>query len=367
MSELWIEFSKLKQDCYGIQINPDELFGCDANNKCMQFIQEHFFKGEKGTALEFDFQENYKKFGKHKHTVCLYLIGISLKELFDEHIKDYLGKKNLEPNKWYSFEYVWFLTCLYHDVASCTENIYNIEKCSDDRRNLGYYKRKYHIMHSPYDNNVIDNREEKQLLSEQYFKYRLASGRIDHGILGGYLFFEKLSSLFESAKKRFLDQNEFIFKNRYWNEKFVDLFALIADAIISHNMWTIKEDDSNVQTYKDYGLDILILQDHEKGISLEENPIQFMLCLLDSIEIIKRFDQSIHPMEVLRNVSVSAVHNNTALELGWRAWAEGQRGFGSWRTTIEELEDWMNVKLEDVFDDFSMRKQDIKIGKCTNE
>ncbi len=61
------------------------------------------------------------------HMVSLYLLGYALAESFDKDLKKYFSKYikslNNKITSWYDFRYTWFLTALFHDIASCKENI----------------------------------------------------------------------------------------------------------------------------------------------------------------------------------------------------------------------------------------------------
>ena len=110
---------------YGIPIEPENLFeqGREQDH-CEAFIRTHFEKGCKGEALNFreTWEKRYKAERKHVHAVSLYIMGVCFKDMICKKIKtkmkEILGD---EVTSWYEFRYTWFLTCLFHDAASCIE------------------------------------------------------------------------------------------------------------------------------------------------------------------------------------------------------------------------------------------------------
>lgn len=66
----------------------------------------------------------------------------------------------------------------------------------------------------------------------------------------------------------------------------IKLFAYIADCIASHNMY--KADDGSIDKYIYYSLNCL-LPDEFKPISYKDNPLLFILCVVDTIEPSKKF------------------------------------------------------------------------------
>lgn len=110
---------------YGIPIEPENLFeqGHEQDH-CEAFIRTHFEKGCKGEALNFreTWEKRYKAEGKHVHAVSLYIMGLCFKDIICKKLKtkmkEILGD---EVTSWYEFRYTWFLTCLFHDAASCIE------------------------------------------------------------------------------------------------------------------------------------------------------------------------------------------------------------------------------------------------------
>lgn len=77
-----------------------------------------------------------------------------------------------------------------------------------------------------------------------------------------------------------------------WHIEQLSHAAYAADAIICHNIWMGGEMDTEL--YQAYGLSPLLYLKHgENKLSIQKYPLQFMLCLLDTIEPAKRFAKKI--------------------------------------------------------------------------
>jgi hypothetical protein len=336
-------FSKISSSYYDIPIQPENLF--TRADACEEFIHEHFLHGHKSSVFEVDFLERYKQQGKHEHTVSLYLLGLHLQGLFESEIKAYLVKYIPEVGKWYGpkeFKYFWYLTCLYHDAASCVEEMPNYcDLC------CGYCPKRLFI-----NKRVKKAIQYKMHTITNYCRYRKESGKQDHGIYGGMMLYRKLYKNFQvKTAGRTLpwkDENGLI-----WRDEQKDVFACVAGAIICHNMWTVSADDAEqVKKYHDMGLDELIISEEEDKRSINDYPLQFMLCLLDTIEPVKRF-KKLSALEVLKNVSIEA--KNREITIAWTARIKEQADFWDWMKNISTLKDWLRV-------DVSACKQD---GECT--
>jgi hypothetical protein len=108
-------------------------------------------------------------------------------------------------------------------------------------------------------------------------------------------------------------------------------------------MWTVNEsDEAGVAKYHDLGLDKLIISKEEDKLSIDDYPLNFMLCLLDSIEPVKRF-KKLSAREVLENVSIEA--ENGEITIAWTDKMKKQADFWDWMKNISTMKDWMQVDV----------------------
>lgn len=353
-SSLW------KDDIKSTQIN------------CGMFVEKHYELGRKDECFKFDFQEKYIREGKHAHTVSLYLMGMAFIEKsstlrdkltnqlqsFLTYYKDWYVKREDE----YNLLYTWYLTAMYHDVASCIERAKIPENPTERQKSLEYYLGELDITYSPYGNfpyrkNNIPQRFSENLI-KNYFYYRANNGSCEHGILAGYLFFDRFVRSFSSYTKDGSINDNGMIENlaqekirrwdekRQWNIEQISHAAYVADAIICHNLWM----SDNAELYRAYGLSPLLYTEHsENKLSIKNYPLQFMLCLLDTIEPVKRFakksNEKIHyptPREVLENVLLEFKENG--LEVSWKRNISEQPEFEYWKKALEDLQNWMEVR-----------------------
>ncbi len=267
---------------------PDFWTDGDEDKKCKDFINDCFVKGQKDGLLDFDFRESYLGNGKHLHTVLLYLLGTAfieenslIKNSLERQLRTFLPEYdkwyNVKDNdKNYDFLYTWYLTALYHDVASCVENIRIPENPTERQKDLEYYLGELDVVYSPYGNFPYRKLRTPQRFSENliknYFYYRANKGSCEHGILAGYLFFDRFAKNFlrysrnkKIIKKGFIEEAG----NLKWHIEQLSHAAYAADAIICHNIWMGGEMDTEL--YQAYGLSPLLYLKHgENKLSIQK-------------------------------------------------------------------------------------------------
>ena len=118
-----------------------------------------------------------------------------------------------------------------------------------------------------------------QSLLMKYFSYgirRLQPPTYNHGVIGGYLLFDRFLKIYASAyRHRFLEHDErythieaFDWGGRNFCIEQIPILAHIADCIISHNVW--KADASAEAEYLECGLGALVGERFKK-ISFQDN------------------------------------------------------------------------------------------------
>ena len=131
--------------------------------------------------------------------------------------------------------------------------------------------------------------------------------------------------------------------NLNWNTDFPMYAAYVADAIICHNI--LLGGKTEKETYTQYGLTSLVYTEHpESKLSVEAFPLQFMLCLLDTIEPIKRFKDTLSPREILQGIKLDYTADDEII-ISWEADIEQQKGFGQWKDGIIDVQNWMCIRV----------------------
>ena len=386
--------NKYKEMCdygyYETGRNPKNPFEENFNKASvsLEFIKKYFEISKKDKVLELMFKEDFNNRGKHQHTVALFFLGNLLKRSIDcqlkrflgQNVKNILGKQritsenNLELNAntcndgWYDFLYTWFLTCLYHDTASAIEEKAYQNQCME------FFLGANNVSHNLFQHKPILPYAKLFTYSEKlvrnYFNYRIDFGKsVDHGILGGFIMYDRLKKNYDIAWREFLNNEDnsinncyefFVYKERNWRIEHLDHFAIIADSIIAHNIWF--SDDEKL--YKHYGLNPLI-KSNKNRIKLECRPLLFFLGMLDTIEPVKFFTEEskdkIKPVEVLENISIDLEGNNIInIEINNDFACECMRE--KWFEKIKSMKDWLNVSVCEKGSNFCNLTITIKCG-----
>lgn len=356
---LFEHYSEQNTSYYGIEYDARNLFVGNAENSrnaCLTFMNRHYERGKKEPLLDNDLYAKYKLNGKHIHSVSLYLLGIALLPLFKEKLDKNLKKFIPNYTKWKKSDkdslYIWFLPAMYHDFASCAELGTILENDSNSHRSLRFHLGNHNIQYSPYrhfpyQKENIPFRFSQELI-ENYFYYRACKGKCEHGIIAGYLFFDGFIKNFLKNTRNGIDKCSS--ETRYklnWNIGHLAFAAYAADAIICHNIWLGDEEKQN--EYKRFGLMPLLYNEHpENKLSVEKYPLQFMLCMLDTIEPIKRFKSALSPCEILQSIKLDYDKNqNEWLAISWCDEIAQQKEFKDWHGGIIKMQDWMCVNVEE--------------------
>ncbi len=308
-------------------------------------IENYFNQGGKSGVFKFCGNNKLDEY-RTQHSFSIYLLGIYLMKIIvdnvslkDKIISQFTSISNVNDQR---ISFYWFLTTLYHDVGYYFENnpkyidyslnrirkmnwtglkLYQDSYKVDLRTKLlrwnsfsKYINRNFDLkrftLESINKGKVIYNYEtmidNDKTLVEKYYNYcKDRFGKINHGITGGEMLFSYLEESFLKAyEKKFVeaifDAKEipkieyFTDDNLIWQIELFDVYRLISDVIITHNVWGVpKEEDS--MYYKEYGL--TDLKYFQKKISLK-NPLLFVLCLVDAIDPYKFFSDRIKPLSI---------------------------------------------------------------------
>lgn len=366
-------FELYKKSCKETK-NPCENILHDlSEEKAKEYIKHYFDNRGKCEAFEFDYLDNESKIlNKAIHTFSTFLLGFTLKDIVHDTLKQYIGKKNSTWKDW-DFEYTWFLTSLYHDCLAGYEKVIqrhngknSIEKCSIvdflKRINSRY---EYSIYDKNLNNNILKKDKDSvpalestfpEEVINNYFEYRIKEmNSIDHGIIGGYIQFDKLinnfKELYDSASYNGEIEDGVFYsthndKTLVWRIQHLWHFAFVADAILAHNIWFVDlGDEKLVENYRKYGLSSLIVCKSEdcidNRITLEKSPLLFFLAIIDTIEPTKYFN-TLNPKFVLQKISIIYIQEEKTIEI-----TADKKIFNIelwYRKKIKDLKTWINIK-----------------------
>lgn len=328
---------------------------------------------------------------RNRHTVNVFFLGAFLQRKID---KDIAITSEISSN--YPFSYIWYLVCLAHDLGYVYEQyskIYLELPTKNSKRytwhnkktdRLSFLSRKYWYQDHGLDisyvvppfsfvsniekfdgdiwtkststikfNNgtIVTEPRYSEDLKNNYFYYRIDKMKIlDHGIVGADELFTKLIFNYireyrEMASRDNFNGNFFEFYNEnglhFCSEHF-KIFAYIADCIASHNIYMAEGNEYSKEMYKDYFLDDLLPAKY-KPISYKDNPVLFILCIADTIEPSKKFqDYGNEELLKLLSIEYDANTNSLFVEMDKKLYdsSEGE----AYRANIEALEEWCTIK-----------------------
>lgn len=150
---------------------------------------------------------------------------------------------------------------------------------------------------------IIRDHQYPSRIITRYMNYCINTRhRVDHGIVGGYLFYDRMIKNYMLAylcsnNETGSTQNlgDFHYRNRHFCKEQLTIFSYISDCILSHNIF---KQAPNMRTlYEEYQL-IDLLEENFKTITFESNPLLYILAISDTLEPIKAYQQ--------RNANLSA-------------------------------------------------------------
>lgn len=268
------------------------------------FIRDSFVARAKERLFLPSFAGDNDYFSKATHTASAFLLGMSLSEIVESRVKRLIERN--APLHINNFNYPWLLCCMYHDAFS----EYESNHTDAGYPSLEEFIKKSEIEHTIYNHNypegITDNRFRqtyKEDTIRRYFDKRECDHLHDHGIIAGYLGYDRLVKNFIDYWKA---QNcpEGVFKLPKDPQRKVQLigemsqlwvFAMVADAIIAHNIWHTS--DSRMAELKDGG-------PGEKKLSAMKTPLAYFLGVIDTIEPVKYFYNE-KPKEIFDNISIT--------------------------------------------------------------
>jgi hypothetical protein len=256
------------------------------DNESANFITQYFRKGGKNEAMV-DFDLDHFGSQRADHTISIFFLGLIL--FHNSSLKDKIFFDGVVSENYEFFQFIWFVTCLSHDVAFYRENDpYLMEANTDINALKANLNIKYDLTSQQIENVPADIFE----LCGIYFKYRHNHPTypgMDHGIYSGILMFDRLVK--NRITKKAQQEQALL-----W-EDFLDRhYAYAAATVAVHNIWLPKKND--YPQYANAGLSALI---RRQPINFEEAPLLFLLGLVDTIDPVKAYPNST-PKEVLKNI-----------------------------------------------------------------
>lgn len=388
-SEFWNYYKSVVVDPFEDEVGAQE------------FIRGYFYSGCKENAVQewISFDEIDLHF-RDTHVIYVFFIGIMLQYIIDPQLKI---ESSYNDDEGYKFSYLWFLTCLAHDLGY----VYECKNMSDERENLErmynrfwegrhvwsyrgripVYRKYYPEIRGvspsiPLKNhrcfNVANMREPinrnhmsygrickgnllysngtqisrcwySVSIKERYFRYRLLHrGKLDHGIVGADKFFSDMVENYRKNFERSLTYGTFEYfvncNDRCFCCEQFKIFAHVADCIAAHNIFKGEESEESIRLYEEYELQELLPANFVK-ISYSKNPLLFILCVADTLEPTKKF-RNIDPSELMQNIEIDYDVEHNCIDLNISEWLSEQDGCEAYIKAVKELQKWCEVTVQ---------------------
>lgn len=334
MISLLKQINDLKNWDYYNRNNNQKIQDWNDEQEHRKFIEDFFEISKKENILN-DFKIKVNDLSRNIHTNSVYFLGalfyekLNLKEL-EKYERNDLSKQ---------FHFIWFLSALVHDFyhdkerkqESFPEINEDINSIKVENKLLAYIKE---------NKKIVEKNEKNEKLFKtipNYFIYRFRDGRIDHGIISGI----KLFDLLETNRVEKKSRNE---NTLYWKPDLTPLYAQASLSIAMHNIWSSGEKEEIKEKYRNLGLESLITGESDIfPISIKDNPLLFLLGLVDTIEPIKTFN-CVEPQYVLENILIDFDENKITISNKETSILNFERLIKN----VKGLKDWLDVELPDI-------------------
>lgn len=246
---------------------------------CYRFITEYIKYSEKSKTTLFDGVRYLKEKSPQRlsHIVSTFFLGLCFFHHNREKFIHNAIVKELEKLSCFQndpddidrhFAFVWFMATLFHDLGYQAED-------KEDGEDMPYHN-------IPFKGSVPEFYKD---VYKQYYEFR---GKREHGIYAGLNFDRDICEI-----RRF--QHHESGSQLDWKEELEELYHHVAWIILSHNIWLKRDNDKDVEEYKENGLYNLILssdKDHlgryvDYRIRFEIYPLFTLFCIIDTIEPLK--------------------------------------------------------------------------------
>lgn len=329
--------------------------------KCILYINRILKKYDNKVIIPFhDTLDKYDF--RIKHVLFSFGLGFllskfcNLKQIIEEQYRNTYESED-------SFTYVWLTVCLYHDFGYFIGPQYVLNET------LGSILVDYNIFSAPYCTSrysewlycaYYDRKYQEQKWSKNDYDLSCCEEVGDHGILGGYLLFQRLCASEENPiplkSKNSLVQAIFEQDRKYpihYHQERIPLYQDICFRIMEHNIW--KQDKSLPSGDFFQEIDT----DHFQDIGLGE-PLLFLLCLVDTIEMTKRFcrysdsstekEHFIFPKTLGSKISVWISYDAITIDYQELDKAIQQNKYlpsiKFWLQSVTGLSDWVQVDVD---------------------
>lgn len=260
---------------------------------CERFIRQFFrlYEKEQGNQL-LSLLDSVDK-DRQRHIVYTFLLGVAIykesdfvRKRIDKELNLY---KDALANQENEFEFVWFLICLFHDLA------YPVEMKDEKAKN--YETRDYQELSKKMGDFCLPGLVAVPAIYygmiDKYYDYKrqiYKDKSCDHGIIAGAYLYRDMC--INRDVKRSMTQS-----NRFWKPELNRVYKFAASIVTCHNIW-LQPKQEDVPKYIHCGMQSLMMPRGSRPIRFCDYPTFFLFCLVDSMEMVKRKGVSLDKLKV---------------------------------------------------------------------
>lgn len=246
-----------------------------------RILKDKSFANEEGYSVESKIAQS-----RARHSAITFLLGLVFQPFysFESNLyKDSITKQ--EANR------LWMMVSLYHDIGYFSERIENAEldykdaftydlftdAFPDKLGALRNFSKEYSsAMAYTYDEILAYDRYARVYHKEERRKDKNHSESIDHGILGGVIAFNRTNQ--KSTREQ---------KDR---ERILSKYCALT--IAQHNIYKSDDKETDEKFSSDFPLLCKKLRSDSEFRINKETPLLLFLCLIDTVEAVKKFSKS---------------------------------------------------------------------------
>ncbi|MFW2555577.1 hypothetical protein [Aliarcobacter butzleri] len=329
MKSIFQEISELRNWDYYERDNCEKIQDWNDENKHKEFIKTFFEISKKDNILN-NFKIEIDDLSRNIHTNSVYFLGALFYEKLN--LKELEKYERNDSSK--QFRFIWFLSALVHDFYHDKER--KLEEFTGIIEDIESVKLTNDLLSYTNKKSLCQDKIENLFKTiPNYFKYRFYDGKVDHGIMAGIKLFDLLETNRVQKKEN---------KNtRYWKDDLTPLYAQAGLAIAMHNIWLSGTKEDIKEKYRKADLETLITGENTIfPISIKDNPLLFLLGLVDTIEPIKTFN-CVTPQYVLENIMIS--FNKKQNQIIIKNKKHSRLDFEKLKRNTKGLEGWLDIKI----------------------
>lgn len=322
----------------------------DNKKKSIQYINK--ILKQHGNKVAIPFNSSLKQYDfRVKHVLFSFGLGILISAFYD--LKFKIEEEYKKYNISNTFIYTWLTLCLYHDFGYFIGESH-LKTDDIEKIDVKYSIFDYSYCTSRYSKNLFFSYYKNKYKGQDWDKkkYNLSENEEvgDHGILGGYVLFERL--YLSEIEKDILGRKTYLqtIGDTTFHFERIPMYQDVCFRIMEHNIW------KNNNLYEDSNPLHEIDAEHFTRINFIE-PLLYLLSIVDTIEMTKKFcrysdesEEKVHfifPKTLGSKIKIEI--SDTSINIDYselELFIKKHKYFdniNSWKSSVIGLNDWVCV------------------------